>query len=48
MLPFHEKAKRDTIGLIRGTCAKLPYHRGYMPTYSMENETPFVDYVVGR
>jgi hypothetical protein len=46
--PPFEGAKQDTIGVIEGTNAKLPHHRGLMPTYQMENEIPFVHHVVKR
>jgi len=41
-LPCFEKAKQDTIGVIRGTNAKLPHHRGLMLIYPVENEMPFL------
>jgi hypothetical protein len=46
LLPHHEGAKRNTIGVTRGTSAKLPHHNNHVLTYSMENETPFVHHVV--
>jgi hypothetical protein len=42
MLPRHEGAKQDTIGVTRGTSAKLPHHKDLVPTYLMENKTPFI------
>jgi hypothetical protein len=37
-LPRFAKAKQDTIGVIRGANAKLPYHRGCMIAYLVEND----------
>jgi hypothetical protein len=45
MLPYHEKAKRDTIGITRETSAKLPHHLGHVLSYPMENKMPFVYHV---
>ncbi len=42
VLPHHEGAKRDTIRVIKGTSAKLPHHRGHVPTYPMENEMSLI------
>jgi hypothetical protein len=46
MLPYHERAKWYTIGITRGTSAKLPHHWGHVLTYPMENKMPFVHHVV--
>jgi hypothetical protein len=46
LLPRHEGAKQDTIGVIRGVNAKFPHHKGFALIYLMENETPFVHHVV--
>jgi hypothetical protein len=45
-LPCHKGAKQDTIGVIKGTNAKLPHHRGLLLVYQMENETPLVRHAV--
>jgi hypothetical protein len=45
LLPCHEGETQNTI-VIRKTNAKLPRHRGFMPTYTMENEMPIVHHVV--
>jgi hypothetical protein len=42
VLPYHEGAKQDTIGVIRRANAKLPHHRGHVPTYPMENEMSLI------
>jgi hypothetical protein len=41
-LPCFEKAKQDTIGVIRGVNAKLPHHKGFMLIYPVENEMSFL------
>jgi hypothetical protein len=38
--------KKDTIMIIRGANAKLQHHTSPMPTYSVENEMPFLHHVV--
>jgi hypothetical protein len=43
--PPFEGAKQDTIGVIAGANAKLPYQRGPMPTYLMENKMLLVHHV---
>jgi hypothetical protein len=45
-LPYHEGLKQNTIGVIKGTNAKLPHHRGFALAYPMEDKTPFVHHVV--
>jgi len=42
LLPCHEGAKQNTIGVTRETNAKLSHHRGHVPTYPMENEMSFI------
>jgi hypothetical protein len=46
MLPCHEGAKQDTIGVTGGTNAKLPHYMNPMLTYPMENEMSLVHHVV--
>jgi hypothetical protein len=48
LLPYQEGAKQDTIGVTQKTSAKLPHHRGPMPTYPMENKMPFGHHIVER
>ncbi len=48
LLPCHEWAKRDTIGVIRGLRVKLPHHKGLELIYLMEDEMPFVHHVIER
>jgi hypothetical protein len=45
-LPCHERAKRNSIGVIRKTSAKLPHHSGLALAYPMENEMPLVRHVI--
>jgi len=44
VLPCHEGAKRNTIGVIKAN-AKQPHHKGHVPTYPMENEAPLVHHI---
>jgi hypothetical protein len=46
MLPHHEGAKQDTIGVIKRTNVKLPHHRGLMLSYPMENKMPFAHHAI--
>jgi hypothetical protein len=46
MLPHHEMAKQDTIGVIRGANVKLPHHRGITLIYPKENEMPLIHHIV--
>jgi hypothetical protein len=46
MLPHHEEAKRNTIGVIGRASVKLPHCTGPMLVYPMENEMPIVHHVV--
>jgi hypothetical protein len=46
-LLYFEKTKQATIGVIRGTNAKLP-HKGLALTYLMDNEMSLVHHVVKR
>ncbi len=46
MLPCHEEAKRDIIGVIGRVNAKLPHYTGLMLTYPMENEMPLEHHIV--
>jgi hypothetical protein len=46
LLPHHEGAKQNTIGVAKGTNAKLPHCTGHVLAYLMENEIPFVHHVV--
>jgi hypothetical protein len=46
LLPCHEEVKRNTIGIIKGTNAKLPHHRGHVPTYPMENKMPLIHHTI--
>jgi hypothetical protein len=48
LLPHHEGAKQNTIGVIKRISAKLPLHRGLALIYSMENETTFVHHIIER
>jgi hypothetical protein len=36
----------DTIGVTRGTNAKIPHHKNQVLVYPMENETPLVHHIV--
>jgi hypothetical protein len=40
--PQHEKAKQNTIGVVRGVNAKLPHCTGHALVYSMENKMSHV------
>jgi len=46
--PYHEEAKRNTIGVVGGASVKLTHCTGPMLVYPMENEMPFVHHVVKR
>jgi hypothetical protein len=46
MSPLHKGAKRDTIGVARGTSAKLSHYTGPLLTYPMENEMPFIHHII--
>ncbi len=46
--PTHEGGKQNTIGVIKGTNAKLPHHRGHVPTYPMRNKMSLVQHVIKR
>ncbi len=48
MSPCHEKAKRNTNGVVGGASAKLPHCIGRAVTYRMENEMPLVHHIVER
>ncbi len=45
MAPF-KWAKQDTTEVARGTNAKLPHHKGHVPTYQVENKMPLVHHVI--
>jgi hypothetical protein len=45
-LPYHGRAKRNTIGITKGTSAKLPHHWGHVLIYPMEKKMPFVNHFV--
>jgi hypothetical protein len=45
-MPPLKGVKQDTIGVTKGTNAKLPHHKGHVPTFPMENEMSFVHHVV--
>jgi hypothetical protein len=46
LLPYYERVKWHTIGVTRGASAKLPHHKGHVPTYPMENKMPFVHHII--
>ncbi len=46
LLPYHEGAKQDTIGVIKGVCAKLPHCTSLVLIYSMENEMSLIHHIV--
>jgi hypothetical protein len=46
--PHHEGAKRNTIGVIGGTSAKLPHYTSLALAYLMENKMSFVHHTVER
>jgi hypothetical protein len=46
MLPHHEGAKQDTIGVTRRTNVKLSHHRGLMLNYPMENEMSLTHHAI--
>jgi hypothetical protein len=46
LLPYHEEAKQDTIGVVRGANVKLPHYTGLVLTYPMENEMPLVHHTI--
>jgi hypothetical protein len=48
MSPCHKGAKRDTIGVARGTSAQLSHYTSPMLAYPMENEMSLVHHVVER
>jgi len=48
LLPHHEEAKRDTIGVVRGASAKLPHCTGPTLIYPMENKMPFIYHAIER
>jgi hypothetical protein len=41
-----EWVKQDTTKVARGTNAKLPHHKGHVPTYPMENEMSLIHHVI--
>jgi hypothetical protein len=46
MSPCHKGAKWNTIGIAKGTNAKLPHYTGFVLTYPMENKMPLVHHVI--
>ncbi len=46
LLPHHNEAKQDTIGVAIITNAKLPHYTNLMLIYPMQNEMSFVHHVV--
>jgi hypothetical protein len=44
--PQHEGAKRDTIGVVGGTSAKLSHYTNPALTYPMENKMPLVHHAI--
>jgi hypothetical protein len=46
LLPHHEGAKQDTIGVAGGTSAKLPHCIDHVLAYPMESEMPFVHHTI--
>ncbi len=42
---LHNGAKRDTIGVAKGTNAKLPHYTGPMLAYPMENKMPLIYHI---
>jgi hypothetical protein len=46
LLPSHEGAKRNTIGVVGRANANLPHCTGHVLTYPMEDGMPFVHHVV--
>jgi hypothetical protein len=46
LLPCHEGAKWDTIGVIKGINVRLPHHKGITVAYPMENKMPLVLHVI--
>jgi hypothetical protein len=46
LLPQHEGAKCDTIGVTKRVSPKLQHHKVFVLVYSMENETPFVHHII--
>jgi hypothetical protein len=48
LLPCHEEAKQNTIGVARGISAKLPHCTSLALVYPMENKMPLGHHVVER
>ncbi len=48
MFPHHKGAKRDTIGVTKGTSAKLPHYPSLRLAYPMENEMPLIYHLAER
>jgi len=46
LLPRHEGAKQNTIGIIRGASAKLSHCTSLALAYPMENDMPFLHHAV--
>jgi hypothetical protein len=46
LLPCHKGAKWNTIVVTKGASAKLPHHKGLVPTYPIENKTPFIHHAI--
>jgi hypothetical protein len=46
LLPHHERAQQNTIGVVGGTKAKPSHYTSPMLTYPMENKMPFVHHTI--
>jgi hypothetical protein len=44
--PFHEGAKKNTIGVTGGVSAKLPHCKGIAIVYPMENKMSLVHHTI--
>jgi hypothetical protein len=46
LLPCHEGAKQDTIGVVKSKNAKLPHCIGFALAYTMENKMPLIHHTI--
>jgi hypothetical protein len=46
LLPHYDGAKRNTIRVTKGTNVKMLHHKGHVPAYRMEDETPFIHHAI--
>ncbi len=48
LLPCHEEAIRNTIGVVGETSAKLPHYKSFTLTYLMENKMSLIHHAMER